>query len=152
MNNFTKFNSYLNNKLKKIKLNKYINLVQYFLNDCNNTNNNKHYKFKSIINKENNYKLYLTISKNSKKYNNYHLLLEEVLNNCEYYPTINIPKTNKAFVLLQHKELLNNFKFIYGIQKLTDLQINKEYSEYNIIKREYSINSIQLYKLFKDAK
>ena len=55
------------------------------------------------------------------------------------------------FILLQHRELLNNFKFMRGIQKLNDLKIQKKYSEYNIIKREYNANPIQLYKMFKDT-
>ena len=55
------------------------------------------------------------------------------------------------FILLQHKELLNSFKFIRGIQKLNDSKINKKYSEYNIIKREYNANPIQLYKMFKET-
>ena len=55
------------------------------------------------------------------------------------------------FILLQHKELLNIFKFIRGIQKLNDSKINKKYSEYNIIKREYNANPIQLYKMFKET-
>jgi uncharacterized coiled-coil protein SlyX len=55
------------------------------------------------------------------------------------------------FILLQHKELLNHYKFIRGIQKLNDSKINKKYSEYNIIKREYNANPIQLYKMFKET-
>jgi hypothetical protein len=55
------------------------------------------------------------------------------------------------FILLQHKELLNNFKFIRGIQKLNESKINTKYSEYNIIKREYNANPIQLYKMFKET-
>ena len=55
------------------------------------------------------------------------------------------------FILLQHKELLNSFKFIRGIQKLNESNINKKYSEYNIIKREYNANPIQLYKMFKET-
>lgn len=55
------------------------------------------------------------------------------------------------FILLQHKELLNSFKFIRGIQKLNDFKINKKYSNYNIIKREYNANPIQLYKMFKET-
>ena len=55
------------------------------------------------------------------------------------------------FILLQHKELLNNFKFLRGIQKLNESKINTKYSEYNIIKREYNANPIQLYKMFKNT-
>ena len=65
----------------------------------------------------------------------------------------NSPNENERheFILLQHIELLNNFKFMRGIQKLNDLKIQKKYSEYNIIKREYNANPIQLYKMFKDT-
>ena len=55
------------------------------------------------------------------------------------------------FILLQHKDLINRFKFIRGIQKYNDSKIQKKYSEYNIIKREYNANPIQLFKLFKDT-
>ena len=55
------------------------------------------------------------------------------------------------FILLQHKELENNFKFIRGIQKLNDSKINSKYSDFNIIKREYNANPIQLYKMFKET-
>jgi uncharacterized coiled-coil DUF342 family protein len=55
------------------------------------------------------------------------------------------------FILLQHKELINRFKFIRGIQKYNDSKIQKKYIDYNIIKREYNANPIQLFKLFKDT-
>jgi uncharacterized protein YoxC len=55
------------------------------------------------------------------------------------------------FILLQHKELIHRFKFIRGIQKYNDSKIQKKYIEYNIIKREYNANPIQLFKLFKDT-
>jgi phage shock protein A len=54
------------------------------------------------------------------------------------------------FILLQHKELTNTFKFIRGIQKYNDSKINKKYSEYHIIKREFNANPIQLFKQFKE--
>jgi gas vesicle protein len=64
------------------------------------------------------------------------------------------PKNNNEkheFILLQNKELMNHFKFIRGIQKLNDKQIHKKYNEeYNIIKRNYHANPIQLYKQFKE--
>ena len=55
------------------------------------------------------------------------------------------------FILLQHKDLIHRFKFIRGIQKYNDSKIQKKYIEYNIIKREYNANPIQLFKLFKDT-
>ena len=55
------------------------------------------------------------------------------------------------FILLQHKELTNRFKFLRGIQKYNDSKINKKYSEYNIIKREFNANPIQLFKQFKET-
>lgn len=55
------------------------------------------------------------------------------------------------FILLQHKILNNEFKFIRGIQKYNDTKINNKYEKYNIIKREYNANPIQLFKLFKET-
>jgi chromosome segregation ATPase len=55
------------------------------------------------------------------------------------------------FILLQHKELINKFKFIRGIQKYNESKITKTYSEYNIIKREFNANPIQLFKQFKES-
>jgi hypothetical protein len=43
------------------------------------------------------------------------------------------------------------FKFIRGIQKYNESKINKKYSEYNIIKREFNANPIQLFKMFKET-
>jgi len=54
------------------------------------------------------------------------------------------------FILLQHKELLNKFKFIRGIQKYNESKILKKYFEYNIIKRDFNANPIQLFKQFKE--
>ena len=68
-----------------------------------------------------------------------------------YVPSPKNENERHEFILLQHKELLNSFKFIRGIQKLNDSKINKKYSEYNIIKREYNANPIQLYKMFKET-
>jgi hypothetical protein len=55
------------------------------------------------------------------------------------------------FILLQHKEFMNKFKFIRGIQKLNESQIKTKYKDYKTIKREYNANPIQLYKLFKST-
>ena len=55
------------------------------------------------------------------------------------------------FILLQHKEHLNIFKFIRGIQVYNDKKIKKYEEEYNIIKREYDANPIQLYSRFKET-
>ena len=55
------------------------------------------------------------------------------------------------FILLQHKDLLHNFKFIRGIQKYNETKIQNKYNEYNIIKREFNANPIQLFKMFKET-
>jgi hypothetical protein len=65
-----------------------------------------------------------------------------------------VPKPNEEhdrheFILLQHKELTNRFKFIRGIQKYNESKIASKYSEYNIIKRDFNANPIQLFKQFK---
>ncbi len=65
-------------------------------------------------------------------------------------PNPNDDNERHEFILLQHKELNNNFKFIRGIQKYNDSKIQKKYSEYNIIKREFNANPIQLFKQFKE--
>jgi hypothetical protein len=66
-------------------------------------------------------------------------------------PNPNDDNERHEFILLQHKELLNHFKFIRGIQKYNDSKIQKKYSEYNIIKREFNANPIQLFKQFKET-
>lgn len=65
----------------------------------------------------------------------------------------NSPNENERheFILLQHKELTNKFKFIRGIQKYNESKILKKYSEYNIIKRDFNANPIQLFKQFKET-
>lgn len=55
------------------------------------------------------------------------------------------------FILLQHKELNYKFTFIRGIQKLNENKVSRKYKEYNIIKREYNANPIQLFKQFKES-
>lgn len=66
-------------------------------------------------------------------------------------PNPNDDNERHEFILLQHKELTNIFKFIRGIQKYNDSKIQKKYSEYNIIKREFNANPIQLFKQFKET-
>ena len=65
----------------------------------------------------------------------------------------NPPNDNERheFILLQHKDLDYKFTFVRGIQKLNDNKISKKYKEYNIIKREYNANPIQLFKQFKES-
>jgi hypothetical protein len=59
---------------------------------------------------------------------------------------------NKSeFVLLQSKILPNEFTFMRGIQSYNDIKLNNKYAgDYNIIKREFNANPIQLYRLFRD--
>jgi hypothetical protein len=66
-------------------------------------------------------------------------------------PNPNEENERHEFILLQHKEVNNMFKFIRGIQKYNESKINKKYSEYNIIKREFNANPIQLFKMFKET-
>ena len=63
-----------------------------------------------------------------------------------------VNEENKSeFVLLQSKILPNEFTFIRGIQSYNDIKLNNKYSkDYNIIKREFNANPIQLYRLFRD--
>lgn len=56
------------------------------------------------------------------------------------------------FVLLQSKILPNEFSFMRGIQSYNDVKLNKKYSaNYNIIKREYNANPVQLFRTLKDT-
>jgi hypothetical protein len=66
-------------------------------------------------------------------------------------PNPNDENERHEFILLQHKELNNKLTFMRGIQKLNENKISKKYKEYNIIKREYNANPIQLFKQFKEA-
>jgi hypothetical protein len=62
------------------------------------------------------------------------------------------PTLRSEFILLQSQEEPLKFKFIRGIQTYNDSQINTRYQhEYNIIRREYNANPIQLFKLFKEV-
>jgi len=64
----------------------------------------------------------------------------------------NPAESNKRseFVLLQSKDDPDEFKFMRGIQEYNDVRLNTLYSSnYNIIKREYNANPIQLYNLLK---
>jgi len=55
------------------------------------------------------------------------------------------------FILLQSKTNDNEFTFIRGIQYYNGPRVNKKYAdEYNIIKREYNANPIQLYNSLKE--
>lgn len=54
------------------------------------------------------------------------------------------------FVLLQSRDDPDEFKFMRGIQKYNEVRLNNLYAgEYNIIKREYNANPIQLFNLLK---
>ena len=66
-------------------------------------------------------------------------------------PNPNNDHERHEFILLQHKELENKFTFVRGIQKLNETKISNKYKEYNIIKREYNANPIQLFKQFKES-
>ena len=66
-------------------------------------------------------------------------------------PNPNEEQDRHEFILLQHKELTNRFKFIRGIQKCNESRISKKYKEYNIIKRDFNANPIQLFKQFKES-
>lgn len=66
-------------------------------------------------------------------------------------PNPNNENERHEFILLQHKELDYKFMFIRGIQKLNENKISSKYNEYNIIKREYNANPIQLFKQFKES-
>lgn len=62
------------------------------------------------------------------------------------------PTLRSEFILLQSQDEPLKFKFIRGIQTYNDNQINTRYQhEYNIIRREYNANPIQLFKLFKEV-
>jgi predicted nucleic acid-binding Zn-ribbon protein len=56
------------------------------------------------------------------------------------------------FVLLQSKILPNEFSFMRGIQSYNDVKLNKKYAaDYNIIKREYNANPVQLFRTLQDT-
>lgn len=56
------------------------------------------------------------------------------------------------FILLQSKVLPNEFTFMRGIQSYNDIKLNTQFSaNYNIIKREYNANPVQLFISFKDT-
>jgi hypothetical protein len=61
-------------------------------------------------------------------------------------------KNKSEFILLQSKILLNEITFMRGIQSYNEIKLNNKYTDnYNIIKREYNANPIQLFRMFKDT-
>ena len=61
-------------------------------------------------------------------------------------------KNKSEFILLQSKILLNEITFMRGIQSYNEIKLNNKYTDnYNIIKREYNANPIQLFRMFKET-
>lgn len=63
---------------------------------------------------------------------------------------INKDNNREELIILQHKQNIEILKFIKGIKKYNDNIIKKEYSEYNILKREFDESPEQIYKMFKE--
>ncbi len=181
--------------------------------DCKHGGNNA----KSYILTPRAFKLCLIRAKNSKKYANYYLLLEEVVDSYNEYeklckdnmlkakdtkidelsskvdellqyardtnekleetndtldnlndkmedvkeafeetanrsvPSPKNEKDNHEFVLMQSKQNVNELKFMRGMFERNQRIIDTKYKEYNIIKRDYNANPIQLFKMFKET-
>jgi len=65
-------------------------------------------------------------------------------------PNAEEEQKRSEFVLLQSRDDPNEFKFMRGIQQYNEVRLNNLYAgEYNIIKREYNANPIQLFNLLK---
>ncbi len=60
-------------------------------------------------------------------------------------------KDNHEFVLMQSKQNVNELKFMRGMFERNQRVIDTKYKEYNIIKRDYNANPIQLFKMFKET-
>ncbi len=60
-------------------------------------------------------------------------------------------KDNHEFILLQSKNNVSDLKFIRGMFERNEKVISQKYKEYNIIKRDFNANPIQLFKLFKEC-
>ncbi len=54
------------------------------------------------------------------------------------------------FILLQSKENNNKFTFLRGIKELNENKIHSKYANYNVIKREFNANPVQLFRQFRD--
>lgn len=76
-------------------------------------------------------------------------VLEETANRS--VPDPKKEKDNHEFVLLQSKVDESKLKFMRGMIERNDRIIKQKYAAYNIIKRDYNANPIQLFKMFKET-
>ena len=60
-------------------------------------------------------------------------------------------KDNHEFILMQNKNNLKDLKFIRGLYNRNERILKNRYKEYNIIKRDYNANPIQLFTMFKET-
>lgn len=60
-------------------------------------------------------------------------------------------KDSHEFILLQSKNSVSELRFIRGMFERNERMINNKYKDYNIIKRDYNANPIQLFKMFKEV-
>lgn len=89
------------------------------------------------------------IEENSEKLEDIKEAFEETANRS--VPDPDNEKDNHEFVLLQSLTNAKELKFMRGMISRNERIIKKNYANYNIIKRDYNANPIQLFKMFKET-
>ena len=92
----------------------------------------------------------------SKDINNLNDTMDEIKESFKETADRSVPNPKEEierheFILLQSKENNNKFTFLRGIKELNENKIHSKYSNYNVIKREFNANPVQLFRQFRDT-
>ena len=92
----------------------------------------------------------------SKDINNLNDTMDEIKESFKETADRSVPNPKEEierheFILLQSKENNNKFTFLRGIKELNENKIHTKYANYNVIKREFNANPVQLFRQFRDT-
>ncbi len=92
----------------------------------------------------------------SKDINNLNDTMDEIKESFKETADRSVPNPKEEverheFILLQSKENNNKFTFLRGIKELNENKIHSKYANYNVIKREFNANPVQLFRQFRDT-
>ncbi len=92
----------------------------------------------------------------SKDINNLNDTMDEIKESFKETADRSVPNPKEEverheFILLQSKENNNKFTFLRRIKELNENKIHSKYSNYNVIKREFNANPVQLFRQFRDT-
>ncbi len=92
----------------------------------------------------------------SKDINNLNDTMDEIKESFKETADRSVPNPKEEverheFILLQSKENNNKFTFLRGIKELNENKIHSKYADYNVIKREFNANPVQLFRQFRDT-